>query len=78
LGFELGIKEWESHHDHAKTMLARGSDVNGGIYPPWHFVYLNYRLAQLISKGKLSPKAFKKILDEFHALEVEIDRDQKV
>jgi hypothetical protein len=76
LGFELGLKEWESHHEHAKTLYEKGDKVDGGIYPPWHFVYFNCRLAEHIAGGKLDPKVFRQILNETKTLASEINRDQ--
>ena len=53
LGFELGIKEWELMHTHARELMARGA-LGGVVNPPLQFVYFNYRILEEMAKGRLT------------------------
>jgi hypothetical protein len=64
LAFEVGLREWEFNHEHAKALHEKGSPVKYAINPPWHFVYVNYRYAECISKGKVTLKQMQRIMEE--------------
>jgi hypothetical protein len=62
LGFELGMKQWESAFGLASKQADRG--YNTSIIPPYVYVNFNMRVLELLANGELTP-------DSLQALDIE-------
>ena len=54
---------------HELSGLKDGIPTKGEVNPPFHYVYFNFRILEVMAKGRLTRDLYKQILGESEALE---------
>lgn len=62
IGFETGIRQWESLYKGSLDLSQRGFSVS--MHPPVSYIYFNVKAMELIADGKLSPETLSKLDSE--------------
>ena len=59
LGFDMGMKQWDSMFDHLQKLTNKGA--SGVITPPYIYVNFNVQVLGLLVDGKLTPESLAKL-----------------
>ena len=66
LGYEMGMKQWDSLFGHLQKMTDKG--YSGKISPPYIYVNFNMRVLELLAESKLTPENLDKAQAELQVI----------